>query len=101
MEEQKIQKFKDLILDEHYCEDCNNLCCIGEAFPLEFVAKNIIKLEKEIKLLKDDYISISELNAKIKEIESEIEYQKQYGNVTTREKLEYKKEIYLELLEDK
>ena len=52
MEEEIIQKFKDLILDEHYCEDCNELCGIGEAFPLEFVAKYIIKLEKENKFWK-------------------------------------------------
>lgn len=47
MEKERIQKFKDLILNEHYCEDCNELCGIGESFPLEFVAKYIIKLEKE------------------------------------------------------
>ena len=56
MEKERIQKFKDLILNEHYCEDCNELCGIGESFPLEFVAKYIIKLEKENKELKASHI---------------------------------------------
>ena len=49
MEEERIQKFLDLILNEHYCEDCNELCSTGEVFPLEFVAKYIIKLKEDNK----------------------------------------------------
>ena len=38
---------------------------------------------------------------KIEEIDKEIEYQKLYGNVSKREKLETKKEHFLEILEVK
>lgn len=41
----------------------------------------------------NEYIKILE------EIDKEIEYQKLYGNVSKREKLETKKEHFLELLE--
>ena len=75
MEEEIIQKFKDLILDEHYCEDCNELCGIGEAFPLEFVAKYIIKLEKENKLLKkvNDIVEKIDTEEVVLKIEDDIE----------------------------
>lgn len=43
----------------------------------------------------------SKIKENIKEIEQLIEYEKQYGNVANREKLEFKKEIYLEFMEDK
>ena len=42
----------------------------------------------------------SKIKEKIKEIEQLIEYEKQYGNVANREKLEFKKEIYMELMEE-
>lgn len=44
---------------------------------------------------------INILKNKIKEIDNEIEYQKEYGNVANREKLEYKKEIIEELLNER
>lgn len=62
MEQERIQKFKDLILNEHYCEDCNELCSIGEVFPLEFVAEYIIKIEKENKYLKEYIVTAPNLD---------------------------------------
>lgn len=38
------------------------------------------------------------IEEKIKEIDTKIEYEKVYGNVANREKLEVKKEIYEEIL---
>lgn len=77
MEEEKIQKFKDLILNEHYCEDCNNLCVMGDSFPLEFVAKYIIKLEKDNKNLEEIEESHKKENGKlrekVKQLEGELE----------------------------
>ena len=46
-------------------------------------------------------ISTSEIEAKIAEIDKEIEWQKEYGNTRTRDELETKKEHFLEILEDK
>lgn len=43
---------------------------------------------------------ITKIKDKIKELNEDIEYQKQYGNTAKREKLEEKKETYLDLLED-
>lgn len=117
MEEEIIQKFKDLILNKHYCEDCNELCSIGEAFPLEFVAKYIIKLEKENKLLKkvdnivenidteklvlkieeDDSIQKSKIKEKIEELDS-----KSGGNTYhVQTIINAQKRVLQELVEDK
>jgi hypothetical protein len=89
MEKERIQKFKDLILNKHYCEDCNELCGIGESFPLEFVTKYIIKLEKENDSKEKEYndcycefkhykqyesISKSKVKEKIEEIDRMIKY---------------------------
>ena len=57
-------------------------------------------IEKIKKYLLENYISKSKINDKIKELNEDIEYQKQYGNTAKREKLEEKKETYLDLLED-
>jgi hypothetical protein len=43
---------------------------------------------------------IKKIKEKITSLDEEIEYQIQYGNVATREELEFEKKIYLELLED-
>lgn len=48
-----------------------------------------------------EYIPVSLVKEKIEEIDKEIEYQKLYGNVAKREKLETKKEYFLEILEGK
>lgn len=47
----------------------------------------------------NNYIPVSLIKEKIEEIDKEIEYQKLYGNVAKREKLETKKEHFLEILE--
>lgn len=68
----------------------------------EMLNKEALKLFNTIMAVLDERdIWIEKINNKISSLDEEIEYQKQYGNVITREKLEYKKEIYLELLEDK
>ena len=72
------------------------------------------RLTKEHKEVQDDLTSVylsgafderdkwkSKIKKKIEEIDQLIEYEKQYGNVANREKLEFKKEIYMELMEDK
>jgi len=75
LEKDRIQKFLDLILNEHYCEDCNELCSTGEAFPLEFVAKYIIKIKKENENLKQAAIINKNLYKEVcnknKELEEE------------------------------
>ena len=43
---------------------------------------------------------IEKIKNKIEEVNEDIEYQKLYGNTAKREKLEFKKEIYSDLLED-
>lgn len=105
MEEERIQKFLDLILNEHYCEDCNELCSTGEAFPLEFVAKYIIKLEEENKRLKafedfklkNDFIPISVIQNKLREIDEKI---KNYKSLQELHELQAQKFI-LELILEK
>ena len=43
---------------------------------------------------------IEKIKNKISSLDEDIEYQKQYGNTAKKEKLEEKKETYLDLLED-
>lgn len=61
------------------------------------------ELTENYNVLENEYITNSIPNfivkEKIEEIDKEIEYQKLYGNVAKREKLETKKEHFLELLE--
>lgn len=63
------------------------------------------ELTENYNVLENEYITNSIPNfivkEKIEEIDKEIEYQKLYGNVAKREKLETKKEHFLELLEGK
>lgn len=42
---------------------------------------------------------IEKIKNKISSLDEDIEYQKQYGNTAKREKLEFEKEVYTELLE--
>lgn len=91
MEEERIQKFKDLILNKHYCDDCNNLCAMAETFPLKFVAKYIIKLEKELEN--------SIPKAKVEEGLNAIEYYF-YRLNGLDEDIEYIQEVKQELLKD-
>lgn len=75
-EEEKIEKFLDLILNKHYCDDCNNLCSISETFPLKFIANYIISQRKRIKSKerviesKNEYIK--NLEEYIKELGGEV-----------------------------
>lgn len=120
MEEERIQKFKDLILNEHYCEDCNELCAIGEAFPLEFVTKYIIKLEKENQSYRDylgeppcydnaSYIPKSKVKEKIEELDKKIlEYEayRETGKETDEEYYDFiansaRKKVLQELMGEK
>lgn len=63
------------------------------------------ELTENYNVLENEYITNSIPNfivkEKIEEIDKEIEYQKLYGNVAKREKLETKKEHFLEILEGK
>ena len=67
--------------------------------------KDTHKLQNALDLANADkinnYIPVSLVKEKIEEIDKEIEYQKLYGNVAKREKLETKKEHFLEILEGK
>lgn len=101
MEEERIQKFLDLILNEHYCEDCNELCSTGEAFPLEFVAKYIIKLKEDNKELKKYYATRKEVEDLKETIACLHESGKDYIPISVIEnKLEKLKEKEQELSDD-
>ena len=58
-------------------------------------------MNKSLEDFNKEYIPVSLVKEKIEEIDKEIEYQKLYGNVAKREKLETKKEHFLEILEGK
>ena len=107
MEEERIKKFKDLILNEHYCDDCNNLCGIGETFPLEFVAKYIIKLEKENQKLKQqnkeykiNTISKNKIRNKIEQLECFLYTGKNAPQDFVQYRIKAKIQALQELMED-
>ena len=106
---------KDIVYDSD--EDYDNQIAIRQIQAIENIIKGYRELEKDLhemtisnnhkkenwihKNCLNEYIPKSKIKENIKEIDQLIEYEKQYGNVANRERLEFKKEVLQELLEEK